>query len=598
LLIANYNIANYKMHSRRGTTFIDIIISLGIIASLFWGIYLVYFSLIDSVTSIEARTAATEAVNQEIETLRNLPYGIVGTVGGVPAGVIPAQQAISIGNYTFSINTTVRNIDDPFDGVLGGTPNDTAPADYKLVEFSVSCPTCARFVPLTFTTTLAPKNLETSSSTGSIFVNAFNAALNGIAGVTVHVTNSIVSPSIDLIDTTNASGVLQLVGVPTSTLSYHVDVAKSGYSSDRTYPLGGQGNPNPNNKDLTVGTGAVTSISFKIDKVSQLTVRTSDVFCSPMSNKAFSIDGAKTIGTNPDVLKFSTSSTTDANGSLLFPNLEWDTYTLTLSGASYDVLGTIPLNPMIINPNTINDFRFALRSAQADSLLITVTDAATGAVIQGATVNLSKSGYSNTLITGRTVVTDTDWSTGNYTSQNGGIDASSTPGTIKLLANASGTYSTSTVSWLISRTIDVGSSTSNYYSLSWNPTSQPAQTGVGSAKFQLAVNNDNATWNFIGPDGTANTFYTASSTVTGLDNNRYVRYKAFLSTQNSSVTPSIDDVSLELHSVCTPPSQVLFSNLSPATYTIDVTAPQYFEATSSVSVAGAWQEAKIQLTHQ
>ena len=578
-------------NKRRGTSFIDIVISLAIIASLFWGIYLIYFALIDSVTNIEARTAATELVNQQIEALRGLPYGSVGTVGGLPAGVIQPVQSASIGSYSFVIDTTVRNIDDPFDGTASGNPApvDTAPADYKLVELDVSCPACSHFIPLSFSTTIAPANLETASSSGSLFVNVFDANGNGVPAATVAVTNSAVSPAINLTDTTNASGVLELVGVPTSTQSYHIVVSDPGYSSDQTYPLGGAGNPNPLKPDATVAASAVTGVSFAIDRLSGLSLETSDAFCAPAAAVPFTVAGTKLIGTNPDVLKFSTSSATDANGTASM-SLEWDTYSFALGTSSYDLFGTIPLSPVIVNPSSSVDFRFITGSATPDALLTTVTDAATGAAIPGASVALSGAGNA-TLTTNHTAIVNTDWSLGNFYDESG-VDTGSIPGSVLLLVNASGTYDTSSPGWLISKTIDTGSSTTNYYSFDWNAIVNP---GTENVEFQLAANNDNATWNFEGPSGPGS-YYTASSSIASVAG-RYIRYKMFLSTTDPNATPKVDEVSFDLASACTPPGQVLFQGLGAGTYDIDITAPNYIEATSSVTVGSAWQGTTISLTH-
>jgi hypothetical protein len=581
---------------RSGASLIDVAISLGIVGLLFTAIFLVYFSIIDATSNISARAAASRALAEQVETIRNLSFESVGVAGGAPTGVLPATKNVAVGNFDFVIAYTVRNIDDPFDGTIGGAPNDTSPADYKLVELRVTCPACPRFSPLTFTTTVAPKNLESASSTGSLFVNVFNAAGAPLAGASVHVVNASTTPTIDLTDTTNNNGVLQLVGIPTSTQSYQIDVSKSGYSSDKTYPSGAPANPNPLKSHATVAASTLTSISFAIDTTAQLTVRSSDTRCNTLSNKNFSFQGAKLIGTSPDVLKFSTSSTTGGTGAVSFTGLEWDTYTFSLTAASTDLLGTVPLSPLVVNPGSLNEFRFVTQSSDPNSIMVTAVDAGSGAGIQGATVTLSKSGFSKTLITGRSAVAHSDWSGGSYSSKDAGIDVDGTPGSIKLAPNASSTYSTTTVSSLVSNTIDVGSSTATYYTLSWNPASQPPSTGAGSAKFQVAANNDQATWNFVGPDGTAATYYTASSTLTGFNNNRYVRYKAYLSTADETTTPSIDDVTIEFYSVCVPSAQVYFGGLSADTYNISVSAPFYNLATSSVSVGSGWQEATVQLT--
>ncbi|HET8799242.1 MAG TPA: carboxypeptidase regulatory-like domain-containing protein, partial [Thermoanaerobaculia bacterium] len=79
-------------------------------------------------------------------------------------------------------------------------------------------------------------------------------------------------------------------------------------------------------------------------------------------------------------------------------------------------------------------------------------------------------------------------------------------------------------------------------SLSWNG-STPANTTL---RFQVAgSNNPGGPFNFVGPDGTAGTFYTTSPGTLGpLYNLRYAKYKAYLATTDSAVTPVLNDVTL------------------------------------------------------
>ena len=583
------------MSTRRGTSIIDLLVSLGILALLFGGIYLVYFSIVDGVANIESRAAGASILNQEVEIVRNLPYDKVGTVGGIPAGVIPTSQAVTVDGKDFTLAATIRNIDDNFDGTATGTPADAAPADYKLVAFEVSCALCQNFVPLKFTTTVAPKNLESASSTGSLFISVFNAAGVAVSGATVRVQNSSVSPAIDETDTTNADGVLQLVGVPTSSQSYSIQVSKSGYSSEQTYPQGGAGNPNPVKPHATVAAQTVTSLSFAIDRVSTLIVSVSGNTCSPYANMDFSMAGAKLIGASPDVLKLSTTSATGADGTKTFSGLEWDTYTLGLTEAGYDLAGTIPLSPLVLDPNTTATFRFVARAADPSALLVTVTDAATGAGIAGATVKVSRPGFSATATTSRADLAFTDLSGSDYASQSGDIDTESQPGSVILEANASGTYPTAGDEWLISNTIDLGGSNSTLYDFSFQGSTGGA--GSDSLKFQLAANNDGSTWNFIGPDGSASTYYTAASTApaAALNGKRYLRYQAFLSTDNGLATPELDSVSFTFSADCVPPYQALFSGLANDTYDVEVTAPGYTNGTSTITVSSSWQATEISL---
>ncbi|HXZ57710.1 MAG TPA: carboxypeptidase-like regulatory domain-containing protein, partial [Gaiellaceae bacterium] len=80
----------------------------------------------------------------------------------------------------------------------------------------------------------------------------------------------------------------------------------------------------------------------------------------------------------------------------------------------------------------------------------------------------------------------------------------------------------------------------------WTTLSFTATTPAGTAvKFQVAgSNNAYGPFNYIGPDGTAGTFFTSSgaSLTPQFDGFRYLRYKATLTTNNGSVTPSLSSV--------------------------------------------------------
>ena len=111
-----------------------------------------------------------------------------------------------------------------------------------------------------------------------------------------------------------------------------------------------------------------------------------------------------------------------------------------------------------------------------------------------------------------------------YFDDDGNVSVSGVPTGVRL-AKIGNSYAAS--GYLTSSTFDTGTSQSNYTTLSWNPTSQNASTTL---KFQIATNNDNATWSYVGPDGTNATYYTTpnSSIASANDNSRYLRYRAYL----------------------------------------------------------------------
>jgi len=85
-----------------------------------------------------------------------------------------------------------------------------------------------------------------------------------------------------------------------------------------------------------------------------------------------------------------------------------------------------------------------------------------------------------------------------------------------------------------------GGFTPIWSTFSWNATT-PANT---SLQFQLAgSNNPNGPFNFVGPDGTAGTFFTTSPVQLSPQfyNFRFLEYKALFATTNSAVTPTLTD---------------------------------------------------------
>lgn len=64
----------------------------------------------------------------------------------------------------------------------------------------------------------------------------------------------------------------------------------------------------------------------------------------------------KQIGTdaalNP-IYKYVNNSTTDVNGTLILNNIEWGNYNIEVTGGLYTLIGTTPLQPVNLNPNSI-----------------------------------------------------------------------------------------------------------------------------------------------------------------------------------------------------------------------------------------------------
>jgi uncharacterized repeat protein (TIGR01451 family) len=82
--------------------------------------------------------------------------------------------------------------------------------------------------------------------------------------------------------------------------------------------------------------------------------------------------------------------------------------------------------------------------------------------------------------------------------------------------------------------------TANWGTFSWTSTT-PAGTTL---KFQAAASNSaNGPFTYVGPDGTASTFFTSGNSLSQFNGKRYLRYKA-LFTGTATATPSLADVTV------------------------------------------------------
>lgn len=589
---------------RAGFTLVEMLIAIAIVTMVSAAVYQGMTVAFQVVRLSRIKSVANSIAGEDFEIMRNMPYNSIGLVGGVPAGSLPRTKRITRSGLMFDATTTIRNYDDPFDGQVGSTTApDTAPADYKLVQIDLRCVACNPGDTMSYTTTIAPRGLESSSGRGSLFVRVFDANGQPIDDAQIALTNTWVVPNISINESTGISGQLQLVDVPTSTEKYAITVTKSGYSTDRTYLPGAAGNPNPTKRHASVIAGQLTNTSFAIDRTSTVNVQTVNELCVPQGNKTLTFTGAKKIGTSPDVYKTTRTLTTDGSGLATLNDLEWDTYTVT-AGSGFTIGGSMPVLPLVIAPGSNIDMTI-VPSTSATGLLLTVKDSVTKLPVSGATVVLTGGSNTYTDITGQGFVVQTDWSGGGgqqavgaadrFFSTDGNIDVDSPVGQMTLQKTGS-TYAAQ--GQLISSVFDTGT-TSSFGVLSYLPADQPAAAGPNSVRFQVAASNDAATttWDYVGPDGTPATYFTTSgaSIPSALNGNRYVRYKVLLATASSAVTPTISDVSVTFSTSCTPPGQVFYGGISTGTYSISITHPSYQAYGGQIQHSGGQTISSIEL---
>lgn len=592
-----------EIKTNKGFSLAEVVVGVAVLTVLVVSVYGAYTSIFHVVYASRAKLLAVDLVNEQIELIRNLPYSEVGISGGIPSGVLQHTQTLLRGNSSFLVTTTVRNIDDPFDGTLGGSPNDTSPSDYKLVEVDIDCALCVNFKTIVVTTHVSPKNLESASTNGALIVKVFDADGNPIKNAGIHVTNNQQNPPVVIDDVTNDNGLLEIVDAPPGVDAYNITATKSGYSTDATYAVT-VGNPNPTKPPATVALQQVTQLSFSIDKVSTVNVSSITPACSAVPGFHFNLSGSKTIGAG--ILKYNQNQVTNGSGLLSLSNMEWDSYLFTGNDGSYDIVGMNPISPLNLAPNSSQSVQIIVAPKNPKTVLVSVLDGATSLPLSGVSVTISGPGLASTTeVTGQGFINQTDWSGGpgqatstpvlpnstKYLADNGNVAVNAPTGDVTL-QNIFGTYDSSGT--LISSSFDTGTA-SNFQQIEWNPDNQPLAVGTPNVRLQIATNNDGGTWSFTGPDGTSGTYYTTSNQNINSSNNgnRYLRYKLFLDTASATTTPDISDVSFTFTTACTPPGQVVFTGLSSGTYLIHFSKAGYVDQDLSVPVNTAWQSQTV-----
>jgi len=278
-------------------------------------VFLAFFGLLRSSILIsgvaKAKAGATTIANSQIEYVRSLDYDAVGTVGGIPAGVVPQYATTTLNNIQYVARTFIEYADDDADGLAGADSNSIT-TDYKHVRVAVTYTVREQEREVSVVTNVSPPSIETTTGGGTLRINVSDATGLPVPGAEVRIVNSGTSPTIDVTTFSNSAGSVDLGGAPVSS-QYQVYVTKDGYSSAQTYPYT-VANPNPTPGYLTVAASQTTTSSFAIDLLSELTVRT----FSPIQPNAFVDtfnDSSNVTGTSNTSVSLGTLSLSGAPGS-------------------------------------------------------------------------------------------------------------------------------------------------------------------------------------------------------------------------------------------------------------------------------------------
>lgn len=259
------------MKTQRGMTLIDVLVGSALILIIFLALLgLLRASLLIS-SSAKAKAGATAVATTQMEYLRSLPYTSVGTLGGIPAGLIEQSTTTTMNGVPYGVRTLIEYVDDPKDG-SGVADSNSITTDYKRAKVAVTYLFRGTTREVALISNIAPPSIETTTGGGTLRVNVVDAVGTAVSGADVHIENPSVSPAVDFTTFTDVVGSISLPGAPTST-DYRITVTKSGYSTAETYARDAT-NQNPTPGYLTVVENQTTSSTFAIDLLAPFTMRT------------------------------------------------------------------------------------------------------------------------------------------------------------------------------------------------------------------------------------------------------------------------------------------------------------------------------------
>lgn len=388
------------MTTTKGFTIMEVLISTFVLAVTVVGLSGFITLILKSTHEGQRRIVATALANEKMEMIRNLSYDSVGTVGGIPTGPIAQSEEITRNNSTYTVNTDIRYIDDPFDG--SGSA-DSVNADYKQARVEVLWDRNLSDRTVLLISQIAPSGVEGGSSLGTLEFQALDATGAGVAGATVHLGNSTVSPVVDLTTFTNNEGTITIPGLEPSIGTYELSVTKNGYTTEQTYDQTSSFIPDADHSHLSSVVSDTTSKTFSIDLASDLTITTKSDTGVPIGGVPYTISGTKKIGVDGSgqpVYILNRQDTTDPSGTYSYQGMTWDTYSFVIDGAAtgYDIKETSVPVPLGINPGTSTNLDVVLVPHEEFTLHVTVVDTA-GVPIPNATVRVIASGYDQVLST-------------------------------------------------------------------------------------------------------------------------------------------------------------------------------------------------------
>ena len=254
-----------KLQTKRGFSLLEILIVSSLMLVVFGGLLISFRYSLELIAHSRAKLTALTLANDGMEYIRSLSYNAVGTVAGIPSGLLPQVSTTTLNGIVFTKRILVEYIDDDADG-LGAADSNGITTDYKQAKVTLEWTLRGVSKEIFLVSNIIPKSIETDVNGGTVRVNVFDFESTPLPGASVRLVNTTLAPSIDVTRTSDATGIALFGGAPQGG-NYEIFVTAPGYSTDQTYKATTT-LPNPTTLPIAVVESSVSTMNFFIDEVS------------------------------------------------------------------------------------------------------------------------------------------------------------------------------------------------------------------------------------------------------------------------------------------------------------------------------------------
>jgi len=387
------------MFNEKGSTLIEVLVSVAVVSFLTLTIYMTLTSAVSHMGESKQRVGAVSIANEKMEIIRNLDYDDVGIVDGIIDGPMLATEIVTRNGFEYEVSIDVRYVDDSLDGTGG---DDLINTDYKLVQVTAEWEHLGKIDSVEFVSSFVPDGVETDMGGGTLAVNTMDSGSNIVSDVTVRIESIENSPSVDYTTTTDNFGSLLLQGVPSQT--YRITLSKDGYEDVTTYPSYPESSFVPQNPDFFVDAGSLNSKNFFIDPSSDVVFKTKSIIDgADIEGVLIQLIGGKVIGSNPETFNVDETLVTNSSGEASFEDVSSGDYIIVdgenLGVGDYTVVEEVTIFNLATDENREIELFFADESIP--SLHVRIIDDSSDGLIQEAAIGVvgpsdfSQSGNTN-----------------------------------------------------------------------------------------------------------------------------------------------------------------------------------------------------------